>query len=81
MAKVTPTFTFVGADGTTYTIQKYRKFLEAIRRDISPESKIIVRYGKGIENSGTFDNYKPAASFLKECTEPDLLEYIAGGTW
>lgn len=46
-----------------------------------PESKIIVRYGKGIDNSGTFSDYKTAAAFLRECTEPALLEYIAGGKW
>jgi len=81
MAKPAPTFTFINSDGKTYTMQRYRKFLDAIRRDILPESKIIVRYGKGIENSGTFSDYKTAAAFLRECTEPALLEYIAGGKW
>lgn len=79
--KGAPTFTFVSPDGKTYTKQKYRIFLGAIRRDILPESKITVRYGRGIDNSGTFSDYKTAAAFLRECTEPALLKFIKEGKW
>ncbi len=81
MAKVTPSYRFKNTSGKTYTKQKYRSFLDSVRRDILPESKITVIYGNGIENSGTFSDYKTAAAFLRECTEPALLEYIAGGKW
>lgn len=81
MAKITPTYRFKSPDGKTYTKTKYRGFLDSVRRDILPESKITVRYSRGIENSGTFSDYKTAAAFLRECTEPALLEYIAGGKW
>jgi len=81
VAKVTPTFTFNGPDGKTYTKQKYRSFCDSVRRDILPESKITVRYSRGIENYGTFSDYKTAAAFLRECTEPALLTYIGGGKW
>lgn len=79
--KGSPVFIFQTPDGKTYTNKKYRAVLDSVRRDILPESKITVRYSRGIENSGTFSDYKTAAAFLRECTEPALLKFIKEGKW
>lgn len=76
-----PVFIFETPDGQMVTKQRYRVFIDLLRRDILPESKITVRYRAGVENKGTFSDYKTAAAFLRECTEPALLEFVAGGKW
>ena len=81
MVKISPSYRLKLPNGQIHTKQKYRSFCDLVRRDILPESIISVIYRKGLENSGTFSDYKTAASFLRECTEPALLQYIGEGKW
>lgn len=67
--------------GKWSTYQRLRACQEAIRRDILPGTEIKVSYGKGITNTAEVDDYKTAAAFLRECTEPALLKFIKEGKW
>lgn len=79
--KLTVSYVVKLPSGKWSTYQRLRACQEAIRRDILPGTEITVSYGKGIFNKTTVDNYTQARNFIRECTEPALLEFIGGGKW
>ena len=79
----TPTYYMVfykdGKEYLRYSTKKRMRVYSSCTTEDFSECKLKVGYARGIHNEGTFTNSKDATQFIKECSEKDLLEYVAGG--